>query len=65
MGMVGTGVDLQLAQLLGTEAVVRKHALHRAADDLFRAPVEQMPEGLLLVALGITAVAGAGGPSSS
>ena len=32
--MVGTGVDLQLAQLGGPEAVARQHPLDRQADDL-------------------------------
>src|SRR5690349_22897978 len=57
MGMVGAGVHLKLAQLLGAEAIVRKHALDRAADDLFRSSLEEVTEGLLLVALGIAAVA--------
>src|SRR5690349_4304411 len=58
MGMVGAGVHLKLAQLLGAEAIMWKHALDRAADDLFRSSLEEVTEGLLLVALGIAAVAG-------
>src|SRR5687768_17190447 len=57
MGMVGTGVDLQLAQLLGAEARMGQHALDRAPHDLLRAPLEQLAEGLCLEALGVTAVA--------
>ena len=56
--MVLAGVDLELAELLGAEAVVRQHALHGAADDLLRAAREQVAEGLLLVALRVAAVAG-------
>ena len=52
MRMVGAGVDLQLADLLGAEPVVRQHPLHRAADDFLRPALEEMPEGLLLEAPG-------------
>src|SRR6478672_11859406 len=56
MRMIGPGVDLQLAQLLGPEPIVRQHPLDGPPDDLFRPPREQMAEGLLLEALGIAAV---------
>src|SRR4051812_38065271 len=56
MGMVGAGVDLQLAQLLDAETVPRKHAFDGPSDDLLGAPLEEMSEGLLLVALGMAAV---------
>src|SRR6478752_7111793 len=56
MRMIGPGVDLQLAQLLGPEPVVRQHPLDGSPDDLFRPPREQMAECLLLEALGIAAV---------
>jgi hypothetical protein len=55
--MVGAGVDLELAELLGAESVAGQHSLDRSADDLLGAALEEMPEGLLLVALGMTAVA--------
>ena len=58
MRMIGPGVDLQLAQLLGAEAVVRQHALDGAADDLLRPAGEEVTQGLLLEALRVAAVAG-------
>ena len=57
MRVVGAGVDLQLAKLLGAELRPRQHPLHGAADDLFGSPLEEVTEGLLLVALGMAAVA--------
>src|SRR5258708_18003118 len=57
MGMVGTGIDLELAQLLRTQARVREHALDRSADDLLGPPLEQLAERLLLDPLGMSAVA--------
>src|SRR5450432_4462729 len=57
MRMIRAGIHLQLSQLLGAEAVVREHALDRPANDLLRATLEEVTEGLLLVALGMTAVA--------
>src|SRR4051794_40103880 len=57
MWMVGAGVDLELAQLLDAETVPRKHALDGPSDDLFGATLEEMSEGLLLVALRMAAVA--------
>ena len=57
MRMIGPGIDLQLAQLLGPEPVVRQHPLDGPPDDLFRPPREQMAERLLLEALGVAAVA--------
>src|SRR6187399_628971 len=56
--MIGARVDLQLAQLLGPETVVRKHPLDRASDDFLRAAGQQVAQGLLLEAGGISAVAG-------
>ena len=44
VGMVGPGVDLQLAQLLPGEAVAREHALDRQPDDLLGLPLEHVPE---------------------
>src|ERR1035437_8475454 len=57
MRMIRAGGDLQLAELLGAEAVVRQHALDRPANDLLRTALEEVAEGLLLVALGMAAVA--------
>src|SRR4051812_3899349 len=57
MRMIRPGIDLQLAQLLGPETSVRKHALDGPADDLLGSARQQVPEGLLLEALGIAAVA--------
>src|SRR4051812_14981577 len=57
MRMVGAGVDLQLAKLLNAQAIARQHALDGAADDLFGPPLEEVPESLLLVALGMAAMA--------
>src|SRR5258706_14026723 len=57
MGMIRAGVDLQLAQLLDAQLGPRQHPLDRAANDLFGSPLEEVTEGLLLVALGMTAVA--------
>src|SRR5258708_5034255 len=54
--MVRPGIDLQLAQLLSAETVVREHALDGAPDDLLRSSGEQMAEGLLLEALWVAAV---------
>src|SRR5262245_60963703 len=60
MRMVGAGVDLQLAKLLGAEAGVREHALDRPPDDLLGSALEQPPERLLLEALRVAAVADVG-----
>src|SRR6476646_9694830 len=57
MRMICPGIDLQLAQLLGSEPVVRQHPLDGSPDDLFGPPREEVAEGLLLEALGIAAVA--------
>src|SRR4051794_1648935 len=57
MRMVVSGVDLQLAQLLGAEAVVRQHPLDGSADDLLRPALQQVTESLLLEALGVAAMA--------
>src|SRR5450755_3554312 len=57
MRVIRAGVHLQLAKLLGAEAVMREHALDRPPDDLLRAALEEVAEGLLLVALGMPAVA--------
>src|SRR6478752_2095366 len=56
MRMIGPGIDLQLAQLLGPEAIVRKHPLDGPPDDLFGPACEQVTERLLLEALGVAAV---------
>src|SRR5689334_21718121 len=58
MRMIRAGVDLELAQLLGAEPIVREHALHGPADDLLRPALEQVTEGLLLEVLRIAAVPG-------
>src|SRR5664279_2049462 len=58
MRMIRAGVDLQLAKLLGAEAVVRQqHTLDRPANDLLGTALEEVTEGLFLVALGMAAVA--------
>src|SRR4029078_9852649 len=57
MRVVGPGVDLQLAQLLGPEPIVRQHPLDGSPDDLLGAAREQLAEGVLLEAAGIAAVA--------
>src|SRR5262245_29948641 len=57
MRMIRTGVDLELAQLLGAEPGVRQHALDGAADDLLRPALEQVTERLLLEALRVATVA--------
>src|SRR5438067_1137335 len=44
MRMVGARVDLQLRDLLPSEAVLREHPLDRRADDLLRAPVELLAQ---------------------
>src|SRR3954447_21378299 len=57
MRVVFSGVDLQLAELLGAESVVRQHPLDGPADDLLGPSFQQVTQGLLLEALGIAAVA--------
>ena len=57
MRVVGAGVDLQLAELLHAERGPRQHALDGAADDLLRPALEELTEGLLLVAPRVAAVA--------
>src|SRR5688572_21116235 len=57
MRMVRTRVDLELAELLGTELRPRKHPLDGPADDLFGSPLEEVTERLLLEAPWIAAVA--------
>ena len=52
MRMIGPGVDLQLAQLLGPEPIVREHPLDRPPDDLLGPARQQVPECLLLKPLG-------------
>src|SRR6185369_14231958 len=59
-GMLRTGVDLELAELLGTEAGVRQHALDGAAHGLLGSALEEIPEALRLEALGEAAVAHVG-----
>src|SRR3972149_9921589 len=58
MGMRAACVDLELAELLGPELVVREHAPHRAPDDLLGPPAKQILETLLPEAAWIAAVAG-------
>src|SRR4051812_50064738 len=62
--MVGTRVDLQLAQLLRAQLVVREHALDGATDDFLGPAGEQLTDGLRTEAARIAAVAGiaGGGP---
>src|SRR5690349_17393715 len=55
--MIVPRVDLELPQLLGSEAVVGQHALDGPADDLLRPAGEEVTQGLLLEAAGIPAVA--------
>src|SRR4051795_4943028 len=57
MRMIRPGIDLQLAQLLGPETIVRKHPLDGATDDLLGSARQQVTERLLLEALGVAAVA--------
>src|SRR6266568_4735100 len=57
MWMVAAGVDLQLADLLGSEPIARKHALDGPPDDLLGTALQEMAERLLLEALRIPAVA--------
>src|SRR5512140_1523324 len=57
MRMLRSGIDLELGQLLSTEAIVRKHALHGAANDFLGTPLEQMTEGLALEAVRVATVA--------
>src|SRR5262245_13694208 len=57
MGMVCAGVALQLAELLHAQRVPGQHALDRPPDDFLGAPLEQMAQRLLLVALRVAAVA--------
>src|SRR5439155_15588316 len=57
MGMLASGVDLQMAQLRSAELVMAEHAANRSPDHFLRPPVEEMPERLRAKAAGITAVA--------
>src|SRR5215213_3119971 len=57
MGMIAACVDLQLPELLGPELRPRQHALHGAPNDLFGPADEELAERLLLVPLGVAAVA--------
>src|SRR4051812_26480933 len=57
MRMVRAGVDLELAELLAAEPVPRKHPLDGSPDDLLGTTLEELPERLLLEALGMAAVA--------
>ena len=56
-GCSRAGVDLELAQLLHAQLVVRQHALDGAADDLLGSPLEQVAERLLAEAARVAAVA--------
>src|SRR3954451_4896328 len=56
MRVIGSGVDLELAELLHAELGSRQHPLDGAADDLLGASLEEMAERLLAVALGEAAV---------
>src|SRR4051794_27560541 len=57
VGVVGTGVHLELGQLLASQAVAGKHALDREADDLLRTPLEHVVERAGLEASGVAGVA--------
>src|SRR5512140_1890893 len=57
MRMLRSGVDLELGELLRSKPVVRQHALHGPADDLFGPSLEQMAERLALEAVRVAAVA--------
>src|SRR5215208_5281872 len=57
MRVIGVGVDLELAKLLGAESAARQHPLDGSPDDLLGSPLEQLTERLLLQPLGIAAVA--------
>src|SRR5437762_5736686 len=57
MGMIGVGVDLELAELLHAQLGAWQHALDRAPYDFLRSAFEQMPQGFLAIALRIAAVA--------
>src|SRR5215213_994650 len=57
MRVVISGVDLQLAELLGAEAVVRQHPLDGPADDFLGSTLQQVTKRLLLEALGVAAMA--------
>jgi hypothetical protein len=52
MGVIGAGVDLQLAELLHAQGVPGSIPLTGAADHFLRPALEEVAEGLLLVALG-------------
>src|SRR5436309_3558236 len=56
MRMVGTGVDLELPELLDPETGSRQHPLHGAADDFLGPTLQEMTEGLLLQALRMAAM---------
>src|SRR4051812_47951835 len=57
MRMVGARVDLELGELLATEAVARQHALDRETDDLLRPALEHVVQGAGLQAARIARVA--------
>src|SRR5262245_18082993 len=57
MRVVGAGVHLQLPELLHAERVPRQHPLDGAPDHFLRSALQEVTQGLLLVALGIAAVA--------
>src|SRR4051812_20237886 len=51
MRVIGSGVDLELAELLHAELGPRQHPLDGAADDLLGTSLEEMAERLLAIAL--------------
>src|SRR5262245_23826914 len=57
MRVVGAGVYLQLPELLHAERVPRQHPLDGAPDHFLRTALQEVTEGLFLVALGVAAVA--------
>src|SRR3954463_15475661 len=57
VGMLGTGVDLQLRDLLPGEPIFGEHALHCLAQDLLRATVELLAQRAAAQPAGITGMA--------
>src|SRR4051794_6230694 len=57
MRMGGTGVDLELLELLAAQRALGQHAADGSAHRFLRARVEQVPVGLLADAAGIAGVA--------
>jgi hypothetical protein len=55
--MLGTGVDLQLANLCAAEPVARKHPLHGLPEHLCRSALELLAERTAAQAAGVAGVA--------